>query len=134
MDPLSFFSTITSTADVLKIVKAYRTLKDDQDRGVQRILSETGILYTMTLEAASMLESLASAPPHSAEVALRQCEINARHLKALIENNMNYKHYRASFLKRLTRAAAFDNDIAKVEDTLGAFRVSASLLRQIAAE
>lgn len=131
MDPLSLFSTISSTADALKTVKAYRSRNDGQ--GVQRILSETEILYAMTLESGSMLDSLASAPPHSAEVALQQCEINAMHLKTLIENLRN-GHDSASSLKHQVAAMYSKNVIAHIEDTLGAFRVSASLLRQIAAE
>ncbi|MCJ1271878.1 hypothetical protein MMC22_011783 [Lobaria immixta] len=132
MDPLSIFSTISSTADALKTVKAYRSRKDGQ--GIQRILSETEILYAMTLESASMLEGLASAPPHSAEVALQQCEINAMHLKTLIANLRN-RHDSAHSLRRIQMSAAFDkDDIANIEDILGAFRVSASLLRQIAAD
>lgn len=131
MDPLSLFSTISSTADALKTVKAYRSRNDGQ--GVQRILSETEILYAMTLESGSMLDSLASAPPHSAEVALQQCEINAMHLKTLIENLRN-GHDSASSLKHQVAAMYSKNVIAHIEDTLGAFRVSASLLRQIAAD
>lgn len=130
------FATFAAAADAVGTAKAYRSLiKGVRDTGVgQRILSETEILYAMTLESASMLESLASGPPHSAEVALQQCEINAKHLKTLIEKLKN-KYGSASYFKRMTWAAAFGKyDIANIEDTLGAFRVSASLLRQIAAE
>lgn len=133
MDPLSVFGLFSTTADALKIVKTYWSLirKSQDGDGFQRILSETEILHAMTLESASMLESLANAPPHSTEVALQQCEINAMRLKALVEKYMKAIGVNTSPLKR---AMWTKNDIAKIEDTLGAFRVSASLLRQIAAE
>lgn len=129
-------SAVAGAADVLTSAKLFKSLFQDvsEIKGVQRISSETEILHAMTVESASMLDSLASAPPRSAQVALRQCENNAMHLKSLIVRHMDIGPAGSSTLKRMKRAAGTTHAINQIEDALDAFRVSASLLRQIAAE
>ena len=134
MDPISVFAVATGASDVLKTVRIIRSALHNYRtfEGVQRILSETEILSAMTFESASMLDSLASSPPRSAEVALRQCEDNAMHLKYLIDDRLPSLEGGKNGLSKRNKN---DKDIkADMEDALDAFRVSAGLLRQVAAE
>src|SRR5271156_472358 len=123
---LGLVSAVAGATEVLTSVKLFRSFVQNvpEIKGVPRILSETEILYAMTVESASMLDGLASAPPRSAQVALLQCEGNAMHLKDLIERHMKIGADDSSPLKRMKRAARTTNAMDQMWDALDAFRVS----------
>lgn len=126
------FSVVAVAAGAINVMGSVSVLKiKGEVKGIQRILSETEILSAMSLESASMLNSLASHPPRSAEVALRQCENSIIHLDKIINKRLLLKPGKIALIIRNINDKIIKSD---KEESLDELRVSAGLLRQVAAE
>ena len=121
MDPLSLAATVSDITSTFSLLKPHKC--SIAFNGYQQVFSELEILFAVMAEAVSTLHSLTTAAPHSAEIALRQCESVGRDLLVWLE-------IKKDRLKRVFESERRE----KIKDLVAAFRVSVDLLRQIANE
>ena len=129
MDPISFVSLYSGVYETTRLLETLAPSKQ-----LLKITSEMQILVAIFSDAAAMLDSLTTAAPASAGIALEQCQQMVINIVSTMQE-YSTKYVEGNASKKLAEAVGWSlRNSDNIKEELATFRTAVTLLREIANE